>query len=235
MEIAAAHAWGLAMARTLAEHAEAPEHPLRMGYEEWLAWANDEVRSEGLRSEWVDGEVIVFDMPKVIHQRILFFVATLMSMHARRFNLGEVFVAGTEMWLASRPSARQPDIMFVAAAHLDRVTADRLDGPADLIVELISDDSVTRDRRDKLAEYEAAGVPEYLMIDPRPRQRRTAFYRLGADGLYLPVRPDETGRYRSAVLPGFALDPAWLWQDPLPDPEALLPPRWVSATGSGGP
>lgn len=213
------------MARSIIESPRAVEHPPRMDYHEWLAWANEEVRSEWLRSEWVDGEVIVFEMPKIIHQDLMFFVGILMQMSARRSDLGRVFLAGTEMWLPSRPSARLPDILFVARAHLHRVTGDRLDGPADLIVELISEDSVTRDNRDKLIEYQTAGVPEYLVIDPRPRRRRTVFRRLGTDGIYQRVPLDEAGRHHSTVLPGFSLDPAWLWQDPLPDPELLLPPR----------
>ncbi len=42
---------------------------------------------------------------------------------------------------------------------MDRRSATRLSGPVDLIVELVSDESATRDRQEKLAEYEAPGVP----------------------------------------------------------------------------
>ena len=138
-----------------------------------------------------------------------FFVASLLGLYVRLFPLGEVVVAGYEMRLAR--SARLPDILFIATANLDRVGEDRLDGPADLAIELVSDDSATRDRRDKLAEYEAAGVPEYWMLDPRPRQHRTAFHQMSPEG-----------RYHSRVLPGFWLRPEWLWQDPLPDPVRLM-------------
>ena len=41
-------------------------------------------------------------------------------------------------------------------------------------------------------------------------------------GLYQAIEPDVQGRYHSAVLPGFWLDPDWFRQDPLPDAEDLL-------------
>ncbi len=34
-----------------------------MTYDEFLAWAGDETRAE-----WVDGKVILLDMPKLLHQ-----------------------------------------------------------------------------------------------------------------------------------------------------------------------
>jgi Uma2 family endonuclease len=95
-------------------------------------------------------------------------------------------------------------------------------GPADLAVELISDDSVTRDRRDKFAEYAAAGIPEYWLLDPRPDHHRADFYALGPDRTYEAIPLDAEGRFASRVLPGFWLDPAWLWQDPLPKPAEIL-------------
>jgi Uma2 family endonuclease len=52
--------------------------------------------------------------------------------------------------------ARQPDLLFVAREHLDRLTETRLSGPADFVVEVVSDDSVARDRADKFYEYQAA-------------------------------------------------------------------------------
>jgi Uma2 family endonuclease len=76
---------------------------------------------------------------------------------------------------------------------------------------------VTRDREDKFYEYEAAGIPEYWIIDPRPNRRRAYFYQRDDHGHYQPVAPDAAGRYHSRVLPGFWLKPEWLWQEKLPD------------------
>jgi Uma2 family endonuclease len=74
----------------------------------------------------------------------------------------------------------------------------------------------------KRAEFERAGIPEYPIVDTRPGQYGFAYLRLDADGRYQSVEPDDEGRYHSAVLPGFWLDPRWFWQDPLPDPNRLM-------------
>ncbi|MBI5347810.1 MAG: Uma2 family endonuclease, partial [Chloroflexi bacterium] len=86
----------------------------------------------------------------------------------------------------------------------------------DLIIEVISDDSVGRDRAAKFEENEEAGVREYWIIDPRPKRRRADFYQLGADGKYKPVPIENDGVYRSLVLKNFWLNVNWMWQDPLP-------------------
>jgi Uma2 family endonuclease len=115
-------------------------------------------------------------------------------------------------------NGREPDIMFVATANLARLGHTHLEGPADLIVEVISDDSVVRDRDEKFSEYQAAGVCEYWIIDPRPNRRRADFYVLNDRGRFDPVPIPNDNRYRSTALPGFWLDVEWLWQE---DPNEL--------------
>jgi Uma2 family endonuclease len=197
------------MARELIEPAVA-ERRLRMTYEEWLAWAGGH---EG-KSEWVDGEVIVFSPTSQLHGQIVFFLATLLMQYVQFRRLGEVLGGSFEMRLER--AGRVPDLLFVAREHLDRLTSTRLHGPADLVVEVVSEDSVARDRVEKLAEYAAAGVPEYWLVDARPDRRCAEFFRL-IDGAYRSVMADADGRYQSPVVAGFWLRPAWLEQDPLPD------------------
>jgi Uma2 family endonuclease len=128
--------------------------------------------------------------------------------------LGEVFTAPVLLRLASRPSGREPDLLFVAAEHADRIGASYIEGPADLVVEIVSEESLTRDRSEKFAEYEAAGVPEYWILDPL--RREALFYQRDDDGRYRRVDPDPAGDYHSRVLPGFRLRVEWLWRRPLP-------------------
>lgn len=190
---------------------------LAMTYDEWLAWSE----GEGVQSEWVNGEVVVFMPPNTAHALLVAFLLRLLADYAEAFDLGQVIAAPFEMRLAR--SAREPDLLFVARPHLDRLTPERLVGPADLVVELISDGSVRRDRLEKFGEYATAGVPEYWLLDPRPGRHRADFHRLTDEGVYEPIRPDADGRYRSIALPGLWVLPEWLWQRP------LASPRWCLA------
>jgi Uma2 family endonuclease len=207
----------MAVTQQPSDSATAGERRLKMSYDEFLAW--DE---EGVHAEWVDGEVVVFMPPNNKHQLVARFFYTLISLFVRAFNLGEVRIAPYEMRATPEGSAREPDILFVATAHRDRITAQRLTGPADLVVEVVSPESVGRDRGEKFYEYEEAGIPEYLILDPRLGKEQIDLYRLTEDGEYLAVLPDHDGRYHSAVLPGFWFQASWLRQDPAPDPLLTL-------------
>ncbi|MBA3945467.1 MAG: Uma2 family endonuclease [Herpetosiphonaceae bacterium] len=187
------------------------EQRLKMTYEEFLRFGTDTTHAE-----WVDGEVTVFMPPNDRHQDLLRFLANLIDTFVQILGLGKTRFAPYEMRVGLRGSGREPDFLFIATTHLDRLTAKRLEGPADLVIEVISDDSVHRDRVDKYDEYEAVGVQEYWIIDPRPNRNRASFYQLNGEGRYQEILADESGRYHSRVLPDFFLVVDWLWQTELP-------------------
>jgi Uma2 family endonuclease len=207
---------------------------LRMSYEEFLAWADEDVHAE-----WVDGEVIVQMPPKEPHQRVVAFLMSLMTLFIQLYKLGRVLPAPFEMRAIPDGSAREPDLIFIAREHLDRLSQERLSGPADLVVEVISDDSVARDRADKFYEYQEAGVREYWILDSRPGRERTDFYVLDERGRYRPVPPEADGRYHSTVLSGFWLQVDWVTSA---EPPAVLtalaqivgPQKLVEAIEAGG-
>jgi len=177
-----------------------------MTVEEFKRWYD---REAGRRGEWVDGEVIVFVAPKTIHQQISAFLTVVLSMFVGEREMGEI-LPGPEMRLRNDRSYREPDLLFVAQENVGRLDEEGLKGPADLVVEIVSNDSVRRDREEKHAEYEAAGVPEYWVIDPRPLRRTFDAYTLTGVGEYEEIALDGLGRIRSVAIPGLWVDPAWL-------------------------
>jgi len=195
-----------ALRRRLLEVLQAPVQPDRVTYEEFLAWADEDTLAE-----WVDGEIVMSSPASRPHQDVSGFLNSVLRALVEHHALGVVLPAPFQMKLAR--SGREPDLLFVASDHLHRLRATYLDGPADLAVEIVSPESVGRDRGEKFTEYEAGGVPEYWLLDP---QRQWAeFYHL-RDGRYRLVWAGAEGEYRSAVLPGFWLRVEWLWQQPLP-------------------
>ncbi len=184
-----------------------------ISFEEFLAQL-DRAEPE-LRAEWVDRRLEVMSPVSRVHQQLSGWLYILLHTFSRRRQLGEVLQAPFLMRLHQSDQAREPDLAFVRAANQDRIHSTYLDGPADLVVEIISPESVHRDRGRKFMEYEAEGIGEYWLIDPIRRQAE--FYRLGEDGYYHQVLPDEDGRFHSASVEGFWLQTDWLWQSPLPD------------------
>ncbi len=184
-----------------------PPREAKMTYEQFLNWADEDTLAE-----WVDGEVVMNSPVSLRHEEITNFLIGVLSEYARLHALGTVLGGPFQMKLAN--SGREPDVLFVATAHRDRLKATYLDGPAHLVVEVISPESAGRDRGDKFYEYRDAGIPEYWLLDPRVEQAE--FYQLDPQGRYQLVAPDQAGIYHSRTLPGFWLRVAWLWQDPPP-------------------
>ncbi len=197
----------------LAALLEKEEQPLReMSYEEFLDWADEDTLAE-----WVDGKVIMTSPASNRHQQLVSFLDRLVGYYVELHQLGKLLIAPFQMRLTN--SGREPDVLFISSEHLDRLRPTYLDGPADLVVEIISPESIGRDRGDKFFEYEEAGIPEFWLLDPLTQ--RAEFYQLNVAGRYQPIQPSD-GIYRSAVIAGFWLREEWLWQEPLPLPLKLL-------------
>lgn len=190
-----------------------PLKPLPQGkitFEEFLAWCDEDTWAE-----WVDGEVIILTPASRKHQRTARFLIQLLGLYVEKSVLGEVLF---EPFLVRLPEilrrGREPDIIFIRKERLHLLKETYFDGAPDLIIEIVSPESYTRDKIEKYREYEAAGVAEYWLIDPDSRQAE--FFRLDKNGRYRLLAPDEEGIYRSEVLPGFRLKTGWLWQEPQP-------------------
>lgn len=184
--------------------AEANALPRRkLTYEEFLA--DDSIE----RAEWVDGEVV--EMPGVdeAHAALTVFLIRLVGAFVEEFQLGRIF---HDPFLIRLPnSGRAPDVSFVSTASLSRLRQKDLEGPVDVAIEVISTGSRGTDRGDKYFEYEAAGVSEYWLLDPK--RKVAEFYRLDGDGRFRSVDAAD-GVFRSEALPGFWLKVSWLWELP---------------------
>jgi Uma2 family endonuclease len=193
-------------------NAPAVKFPRGISYDEFLATVD-----EGTHAEWVDGEVVLMSPSSERHESIAGFIYAALRGYLRRKKLGgRTLHAPFQMKLGR--SGREPDVMFIAPEHMDRVRTTNIEGPADIAFEVVSPDSRGRDRREKFREYAQAGVREYWLIDPL--KETAEVYRLAAGGTYELVAPGEPPRLRSEVLPGFWIDPAWLW--------AETPDEWVA-------
>jgi len=102
--------------------------------------------------------------------------------------------------------------------NLARLNEDRLEGPADLVVEVLSAGTLSHDRNRKFRAYAQGGVREYWIVDSRPNHPRADFYRIDDSSQYELFATEDDERINSVVLPGFWLKPAWLWADEMPEP-----------------
>ncbi len=180
----------------------------RMSYEEFLDWSDEDTLAE-----WVDGKVEMMSPASAEHQDLSGFLAAILRWYAEEHG-GKVLTAPFQMRLDTVRRGREPDLIYLLPSSLPRLRPNYLDGPADLAIEIISPESMVRDRGAKYGEYEAGGVREYWVLDPAAR--RTDFFVLDPEGRYQRAVPGADGRYRSETLPGLWISVAWLWQSLLP-------------------
>jgi Uma2 family endonuclease len=172
-----------------------------MTFEEYLALDYE----YGL-AEWVDGEVRLYMSAYNAHQRIIAILAALLGNFAELTRAGQVLTAGYAMRAARLGNGREPDVMFIRTENAARMQEMYLHGPADIAIEVISKDSVKRDREEKFEEYAADGVPEHWVIDPRPKHENAEFFVL-RDGVYEQAQVGD-GIFRSEAVRAFGFERA---------------------------
>ena len=128
------------------------------GVEEYLALETNRL------VEYSDGFVEILETPTQSHQLLVAALYRMLSRFVSGRGLGQVLFAPfrVRLWPGKY---REPDIVFMAAKHADRMSEQYWQG-ADLAMEVISSDDRARDQVVKKDEYARAGIPEYWLIDP---------------------------------------------------------------------
>jgi Uma2 family endonuclease len=171
-----------------------------------------ELVNENVKADLLDGQIIR-DSPAIPkHALLVTWISRLLGDYTEQLDLGVVLGATTTVRLTKYQSP-EPDVFFIRKSRLRIVGEDYVDGPPDLCIEVISKSSQKIDRGRKFVLYADHGVKEYWIIDPL--RDAVEFYG-NQEGEWVEIKPDEQGRLRSKVLPGFWLKPEWLTTFRLP-------------------
>jgi Uma2 family endonuclease len=137
--------------------------------------------------------------PTDTHQRLVFDMTILLRRFVEEHNLGIVRIAPlpVRLWPGK---IREPDVLFVAHAHSDRIS-EQFVGPPDLVMEVTSPSTRRTARMEKPIEYVRASIPEYWIIDPEAQTIEVFVLRVGAYELLGKWGREATAR--STLLDGF--------------------------------
>jgi Uma2 family endonuclease len=173
------------------------ERSARLTYEDYVLFPDD-----GRRHEIIDGEHCVTPVPFLRHQAVVRQLTVALGSFLQDHPLGELFPAPVDV-LLSRQDVVQPDLVYVARENRHILTERNVQGPPDLVIEILSPGTRKRDELVKLDLYERSGVRECWLLDPA--RGTVAVYTL-ADGRFRPPVEQSVERgdvLTTGLLPGF--------------------------------
>lgn len=163
-----------------------------------------EFEGEDAYYELINGEIVKKAAPTPLHQRCSFILSLNIGNFVMGKKLGQAFTAPVDVYLHEF-SHVLPDIVFISkelAGIIDY--KEGIMGVPDLVVEIISPSSIYKDRVLKNNDYEAAGVQEYWIVDPK--NQAIEVYENVEKSFKLFSFAAETGTIKSKVLEGLEID-----------------------------
>lgn len=155
------------------------------------------------RYEIINGELLVSPAPSLAHQLVSVQLFTAVFAHVQQHELGTVLYAPVDVRLGAHDVV-EPDTLFLSHERFEKFrTKGTIDGPPDLVIEIISPSSSSVDAIGKAALYARVGVPEYWLPAPEKRSFRMLVLK---DGVYHDIQAVD-GCLHSTVLDGLVIDP----------------------------
>jgi Uma2 family endonuclease len=124
--------------------------------------------SDDRRYEVIGGKLLLTPSPRTWHQRVSLNLTIALVEHVREHDLGEVLEAPCDVVL-SETDVVQPDILFIRKDRLDIIGEKFVSAAPDLLVEILSPGTKTRDRKLKFRLYARFGVRELWIVDAPER------------------------------------------------------------------
>lgn len=175
------------------------EKTARAAFREWL--------KPDVKAEFINGEIIMHSPAKRRHNQATKHIASLLDLYVSTAGLGEVAIEKALVEL--HRSDVEPDVCFWRRETADSFTDEmNVYPPPDLVIEVLSKSTESRDRGVKKDGYEANGVREYWIVDPKARTLE--LYELAKDkhGRMVFILRETYGieqRITSLLLPGFSV------------------------------
>lgn len=172
---------------------------------------------DGKRYEIIDGKLYVSPAPRVRHQVVVG------ELHANLYNflkghpVGRVYLGPCDV-LLSLHDVVEPDLLFVARGHEEILTELNLQGPPDLVVEVLSPSNRRHDEVRKWRLYERSGVREYWIVDAAKGRIRIFRQTTGSTfGPAVEISAATGDALTTPLMPGLSLPLADIFARVLPD------------------
>ncbi|MGH7898131.1 MAG: Uma2 family endonuclease [Candidatus Binatia bacterium] len=178
-----------------------PPGPLT--YEDYL-----ELPDDGKQYEILDGELFVTPAPVPRHQRVSRNLQWILEAYVRAHRVGEILDAPIDVILAPTTVA-QPDLLFIRSGRESIVTERAVEGPPDLVVEIVSPSSSRKDRTTKAMLYARFGIENFWIVDPD--ERTFEIWQLAGGSYRRVARGIDEAAIEPNLFPGLVISLRQIW------------------------
>lgn len=139
----------------------------KVSYDEYMEIS----QKSTLRMEYINSEIILMESPDIKHQELIGRLYLIFSEYFRNRKC-KVFLAPFDVKFNKKglkePDVIQPDLLIACDISRETVTDNnRYTGTPALVIEILSQNTRSKDMIDKLNTYMLSGVKEYWVIDPK--------------------------------------------------------------------
>ena len=181
---------------------------LKLTYDDFVLFPDD-----GHRHELIDGEHYVTPSPNTRHQQVSINLVLLIGGWLNTHPIGRLFHAPYDV-VFSEFDVVEPDLLYMSNARAREVlTPANVKGAPDLVIEIGSPSTRTRDETIKRHLYERSAVSEYWVVDPDIDVVR--IYRRDGEGFgrAIELSREAGDLLATPLLPGLDLPLARIFRD----------------------
>ncbi len=158
------------------------------------------------RYELLDGDIKMVPAPSTKHQFASSNLEFILHAFIKEQKLGYILDAPVDVVFGTGDGREvaQPDIIFVRRDRKEIIAEAEVQGPPDLIIEVLSPGTEARDRGYKMHLYGRYGVEEYWIVDPK--EETLELFRI-VEGAYKRVcHCGRDDRFTSSLFPGLTIN-----------------------------
>jgi len=168
-------------------------------YEKKYTYADYESWDDGNRYELTDGKIHMMSPPSQKHQEI----SGELFVQFHNFLRGKACKVLAAPFAVRLNADKEDDTIFepdlLVVCDKSKLDGKRCNGAPDLVIEILSPSTASRDRVTKFNKYLQAGVREYWIVDP---ESKTVSVHILENGKYVVQSYGDTGEITVSVLEG---------------------------------
>lgn len=162
--------------------------------------------NEDSNYELIDGVLVIHSPPSEEHEDIFHYLSTILRFYLEETQSGRIYGSRFVMRLSEKWNP-EPDLMIITPKNYVNIKETRFEGPADIVIEILSKATEEVDLTKKLPKYLEAGVREVWIIDPH--RKKISIHTKTAKTEW--TNPDSPEKIISSVLKDLPFQINWVW------------------------